>query len=76
MTTVPLLDASFERGTCATEGLELVNVTIGIGDFGMEINVAVADVFDPAVSPYDATEKFESSANAATPRTATAERLI
>jgi hypothetical protein len=75
MTTVPL-DASLDNGTCATEGLELVNATTGTGDLVRDVSVAVADVVAPAVNPYAATEKFESSVNATTPRTATAERLI
>jgi len=74
MTTVPV-DASFERGTCATDGLELLNAMTGTGDLDKDISVAVADVVDPAVSPYEATEKLESSVNTAIPRNAIAERL-
>ncbi|HZJ00062.1 MAG TPA: hypothetical protein VFD22_05335 [Gemmatimonadaceae bacterium] len=75
MTTVPVEEASLDRGTCATEEFELVKVTTGIGDFVIEIRVAVAGVFEPAVIPYDATEKSESSELITTDATASAERL-
>jgi len=51
MITVPFALASLEGGTSATALFELVNATVGIGDFGIDINIAVAEVFEPTTTP-------------------------
>jgi hypothetical protein len=63
ITAIPVDDTIFDAGTRATAVFELVNETIGMGDFVVSVTVAVPGDVAPMFMPYAEILKSDNSVN-------------